>query len=63
MHQANTVVILSDEHNRDITGCYGDNIVQTPNLDRLARDGVLFTNAYTNSPVCVPARASLATGR
>ncbi|MEQ9490260.1 MAG: sulfatase-like hydrolase/transferase [Alphaproteobacteria bacterium] len=59
---SNTIVILSDEHNRDILGCYGDPIVRTPNLDRLASEGVLFRNAYTNSPVCVPARASFATG-
>ena len=58
----NLIVILSDEHNRDIAGCYGDPIAKTPNLDRLAAEGVLFRNAYTNSPVCVPARASFATG-
>ena len=63
MHSTNTVVILSDEHNRYITGCYGDKIVSTPHLDRLAGDGTRFNNAYTNSPVCVPARASFATGR
>ena len=63
MRPTNTVIILSDEHNRDIAGCYGDNVARTPNLDRLARDGVRFSNAYTNSPVCVPARASFATGR
>ena len=59
----NTVIILSDEHNRDIAGCYGDSIARTPNLDRLAGGGVRFSRAYTNSPVCVPARASFATGR
>lgn len=61
--QANTIIILSDEHNRDVLGCYGDAIAKTPNLDRLAQQGVLFQNAYTNSPVCVPGRASFATGR
>lgn len=44
-------------------GCAGHPFVQTPNLDRLALRGVRFTNAYTPSPICVPARASLATGR
>ena len=63
MHPANTVIILSDEHNRDIAGCYGDPVAKTPNLDGLAAGGVRFTAAYTNSPVCVPARASFATGR
>jgi choline-sulfatase len=55
--------ILSDEHNRDVLGCYGDEIVDTPNLDALAARGTRFTDAYTNSPICVPARASLATGQ
>lgn len=59
----NTIVILSDEHNRDVLGCYGDPFAITPNLDRLATEGVRFRNAYTNSPVCVPGRASFATGR
>ena len=63
MRPTHTVIILSDEHNRDIAGCYGDRVARTPHLDRLARGGVRFSNAYTNSPVCVPARASFATGR
>ena len=63
MEPNNTILILSDEHNRDVLGCYGDEIVKTPHLDALARRGVRFSSAYTNSPVCVSARASLATGR
>ena len=58
----NILFILADEHNRAITGCYGNPIAETPNIDRLAETGVRFTNAYCNSPICVPARASLATG-
>jgi len=41
----------------------GNPVIQTPNLDRLARRGARFTRAYTTCPICVPARASLATGR
>lgn len=63
MRPVNTIVILSDEHNRDVVGCYGDSIVRTPNIDALAETGMRFQNAYTNAPVCVPARASFATGR
>ena len=63
MRPANTIVILSDEHNRDVLSCYGDAIAKTPHLDALAARGVRFANAYCNSPVCVPSRASLATGR
>lgn len=63
MRPTNTIIIMSDEHNRDILGCHGDPIARTPNLDRLAADGTRFSSAYCNSPVCVPSRASFATGR
>jgi choline-sulfatase len=59
---SNVLFILSDEHTRDVTGCYGHKIVRTPNLDALAARGTKFTAAYTNCPICVPARASLQTG-
>ena len=59
----NVLVLLSDEHHPDVLGCAGHPLAQTPNLDRLAARGTRFTNAYTPSPICVPARASLATGR
>lgn len=59
----NTIIILSDEHQRGMAGCYGHPKVKTPNLDKLAENGVRFSNAYTNCPLCVPARGSLATGR
>jgi choline-sulfatase len=54
---------MSDEHNKRVLGCSGHPMIKTPNLDKLAARGTRFTNAYTNSPICVPARASLATGR
>ena len=60
---ANLLFILSDQHSRDVAGCYGHPMVQTPNLDRLAAGGTRFASAYTSCPICVPARASLATGR
>ena len=63
MDAKNLLFIMSDEHTRSVIGCYGDKIVKTPNLDKLAASGTRFTNAYTPSPICVPARASLATGR
>ena len=59
----NLLFIMADEHTRAVLGCYGNRAVHTPNLDRLAAQGARFTNAYTPSPVCVSARASLATGR
>lgn len=63
MRATNTIVIVSDEHNSRIMGCSGDPIAITPNLDAMALAGTRFSNAYCNSPVCVPSRASLATGR
>ena len=59
----NMLFIMSDEHTRDVAGCYGHPFVKTPNIDALARRGTTFTDAYTNCPICVPARASLQTGR
>ena len=59
----NLVVIMSDEHSPKALGCYGSDIVKTPNLDALAARGTRFSHAYCTSPVCVPARASFATGK
>ena len=54
---------MSDEHNARMMGCAGHDLVQTPNLDALAARGTRFAAAYTNCPICVPSRASFATGR
>ena len=58
----NILLIMTDQQRWDAMGCSGG-WVDTPNMDRIADEGVRFANAYTNSPVCVPARVSLATGR
>ena len=63
MQPANLLFIFSDQHARDAMGCAGRSFVHTPNLDRLAERGARFENAYTTCPICVPARAGLATGR
>jgi choline-sulfatase len=63
MRQQNTIVIMSDEHDPRIMGCTGHPFIKTPHLDALAARGVRFANAYTPSPICVPARAAFATGR
>jgi choline-sulfatase len=60
---SNLLILMSDQHNRSMAGCYGHPVVQTPNIDGLAARGVRFRNAYCNSPICVPSRASMATGR
>ena len=60
---SNLLVIMSDEHNPRAMGAAGHAVAKTPNLDRLAQRGTRFTSAYTTSPICVPARASFATGK
>jgi len=59
----NILVIMSDEHDPGVTGCYGDPVIQTPHLDRLAADGICFDGCYTTSPLCVPARLSFTAGQ
>ncbi len=59
----NLLYIHSDQHNPAVIGCYGDPLVKTPNLDSLAAQGVLFTNVYCPSPVCVPSRMAMLAGR
>lgn len=59
----NILVIMSDEHAVDTLGCYGNPLIQTPNLDRLAAKGVRFQNCYTASPLCVPARLAFTSGK
>ena len=59
---ANLLFLMSDEHARSAIGAYGHPVVKTPTLDWLATHGSCFTQAYTPSPICISARASLATG-
>ena len=59
----NLILFQSDNHNRDLLGCYGHPVVKTPNLDKIAARGARFDNAYCTSSLCCPSRASLATGR
>jgi arylsulfatase A-like enzyme len=63
MSQPNILWICSDQQRFDTLGCYGNQFVQTPNIDRLAQSGVLFEQAYSQSPVCTPSRASFLSGR
>ena len=58
----NVLIICVDEMRADHMACAGNPIVKTPNLDRLAARGTLFTRSYCNNPICMPARASMFTG-
>ncbi len=59
----NVVVILADDHARNVSGLYGNEIIRTPNIDRLASEGITFSNAYCNAPICSASRQSLLTGK
>ena len=56
------ILWLVSEDNDPLLGCYGDKFARTPNLDKLAGEGVLYLNAFANAPVCAPSRSTLITG-
>jgi arylsulfatase A-like enzyme len=58
----NVILILTDNQGDWTLGCYGNKDIRTPHIDRLAREGTRFANAYANNPVCSPNRATLLTG-
>ena len=62
MRRPNLLVVFADQLRADAVGCYGNGVVRTPNLDRLAGEGVLCENAIANYPVCGPMRAGMWTG-
>ena len=55
----NILLLMSDQQRYDSMGCYGADWIRTPNIDRLAAQGVLFENCTVNNPVCTPSRASV----
>src|SRR3954452_12855467 len=59
----NLVFIMTDDQARWAVGAYGNSDVKTPNMDRIAREGALFTNAFVNTPVCSLSRAAFFTSR
>jgi arylsulfatase A-like enzyme len=58
----NIVVILADDLGYGTLGAYGQQVLQTPNLDRMATEGIAFTDAYSGAPICAPSRCALLTG-
>src|SRR4051794_33117146 len=59
----NLILILADDLGYAEVGCYGQKKIRTPNLDRLAAQGLRFTQFYAGSPVCAPSRCALMTGK
>ncbi len=59
----NIIFIFSDDHAYQAIGAYGNKIAKTPNIDRLAREGALFTNSFVTNSICGPSRATLLTGK
>lgn len=63
MNKPNIVILMADQLTASALRTYGNKVSLTPNIDKLAREGVVFESAYCNSPLCAPSRASLMTGQ
>ena len=61
--QPNVLFILADDLGINALNCYGNPIVESPNIDKLYSEGVHFTNGYSNDPTCAPSRASIMSGQ
>lgn len=63
MPKPNIIFVMVDDMGYGDLGCYGQKEIMTPNIDKLAGEGIRFTNYYSGSPVCAPARSVLMTGQ
>src|SRR3982074_3926013 len=63
MTRPNFLLFITDQHRADYLGCYGHPVLKTPNIDAIAERGTRFTRFYVATPVCMPNRATLMTGR
>ena len=63
MDKPNILFVISDQHNAKILGCAGHAEARTPNIDKLAQEGVRFANAVTQNPICTPSRVSFLSGQ
>ncbi|MDB4265072.1 sulfatase-like hydrolase/transferase, partial [bacterium] len=61
--EPNIIFILTDDHRWDALSSMGHPVIQTPNLDRLSEEGIMFTNAFVTTSLCSPSRASFLTGQ
>ncbi|MCD6288094.1 MAG: sulfatase-like hydrolase/transferase [Candidatus Hydrogenedentes bacterium] len=62
VNRPHVLIITMDELRKDAFGCYGSDFVATPNIDRIAQQGIVYDRAYAASPICLPSRAAIATG-
>lgn len=62
-HRPHILILMSDSHRFDVAGFAGNAVARTPTLDRLAADAVVFDNAYTPSPICMPGRQCIYSGQ
>lgn len=62
MKKSNIIILHTDQHRKDCIGCYGNTQVNTPNINSIANDGIIYNNSYCSYPVCTPSRYSLLTG-
>ena len=63
LDRPNVLILHTDQQRWDTLRCMGNELMHTPNLDKLAAEGAMFTNCFVNNPVCMPSRMSLMTGR
>src|SRR5690606_10614086 len=59
----NILILMADNASWNDVGSYGNNVIQTPNIDKVAQEGIMFSNAFCTSPSCAPARAAMLTGQ
>src|SRR5207247_8572796 len=59
----NIIFIMSDDHAAHAIGAYGSRVNQTPNIDRLAREGTILTSVFATNSICTPRRAAILTGQ
>ena len=59
----NILFIMSDDHAYQAISAYNDNLIQTPNIDKIAQEGILFSNASVTNSICAPSRATILTGK
>jgi arylsulfatase A-like enzyme len=63
LKKANILLITTDQQRKDTLGCYGNDLIRTPNIDRLAKEGMCLERAYCENPICIPSRVTMITGK